>query len=67
MPTPAVQSDNLVLQTARAGVGRAGAMRAGCAPARDRLEANGHVIWDRPLPQDGEPDDTANSWTTVRG
>lgn len=62
-----IGSDNMSLLTARAGVGRAGVMRAGCAPVRDKLESTGKLIWDRPLPEDGEPDDTTNVWTTVRG
>ena len=62
-----IGSDNMSLLTARADVARAGVARASCAPVRDKLEANGKLIWDRPLPNDGEPDNTANVWTNVRG
>jgi len=58
--------DEMAWQTARAGVGRAGAIRAGCVPKRHQLESAGQLLWKRPVANNGEPDDTVNVWTTGR-
>lgn len=61
-----ITSEQLAQITARAGVGRAGTMRAGVAPKAYELKANGEIIWNRPVSQDGDPDDTPAGWTTGR-
>jgi len=62
-----ITKSQLAQLTARAGVGRAGTMRAGAAPKAYKLKpGTGQIIWTRPLPQDGDPDDTASTWTTGR-
>lgn len=64
----AIGVSNLAQITARAGVGRAGTMRAGVTFKPEEIKANatGEIIWNRSLPNDGDPDDTANAWTEVR-
>lgn len=64
----AIVKSQLAQLTGRAGVGRAGTMRAGCAPKSYELKANGtgEIIWDRPVAKDGDPASTANVWTTGR-
>lgn len=49
--------------TARAGVGRAGTMRAGAVPKVYELKANGsgEIIWNRDVTRDGDPDDTTDT------
>ena len=62
-----LQSDNMSVVTARCGIAIAGMSRFGCAPTNaNRLEADGTLKNQRPLPNDGDPDDTTNSWTRVR-
>jgi len=63
-----IDSEELALLTARAGIGRAGCMRCGYAPkAYDmKPDGSGQIIWNRPAPPDGDPDDTPSTWTTVR-
>lgn len=64
----AIALSQLAQMTARAGLGRAGTCRAGCAPDIDRLKPGGQglIIWDRPTATDGDPAATASSWTTER-
>ena len=64
----ALSKSQLAWITARAGVGRAGTMRAGVAPAADQLEADlsGEIIHERDIPQDGDPDDTPQTAVTGR-
>lgn len=54
--------------TARAGILRAGTGRAGALAKSYELRADGtgQFIWQRPVATDGDPDDTAGSYTTVR-
>lgn len=66
----AIQLSNLAQLTARAGVGRAGTMRAGAAPKVYELKADGtgEVIWDRSQAgavNEGDPGVPA-TWTTGR-
>jgi len=64
----AIDSEELAQITARAGVLRAGTGRAGATGKAFELKANGtgQIIWDRPVASDGDPDDTAPSWTNGR-
>jgi hypothetical protein len=64
-----IASENLAQITARSGVLRSGTGRSGAAPDNDdflKVTPAGEIIWNRPLPQDGNPDDTASGWTTSR-
>ncbi len=62
----AIADDEMALQTARSDVGRSGAIRAGCVPRLSQLQSDGSLIWKRPTPNNGDPDDTVNTWTTGR-
>lgn len=64
----AIQSEQLAQITARVGVVRLGTGRLGAAPDAYQLKADGtgQIIWDRPVASDGNPDDTASSWSTDR-
>lgn len=64
----AIDNSNMAQITARSGVGRAGTMRAGVTFKTEEIKADatGEIIWDRDLPNDGNPDDTAASFTRVR-
>lgn len=67
----ALASEQLSWITARLGVARLGAFRLGeVGPAGDLKEnvaaTGGQVIWDRDVPNDGNPDNTAVAYTTVR-
>jgi len=63
----AITLSQLAQITARAGVGRAGTMRAGCAPKSYELKpASGEILWNRPTASDGNPATTASNWTNVR-
>jgi hypothetical protein len=63
----AINESELAQMTCRAGLGRAGTMRAQCAPPNYELKAgpSGEILWNRPPPQDGDPID--NSTTYTRG
>lgn len=63
-----LSESNLSEITARAGVLRAGTGRAGSLAKSYELRADGsgQFIWQRPVANDGDPDDTAGSFTTVR-
>jgi hypothetical protein len=63
-----IKDSELAQITARAGLARAGTARAGVAPKIYEMkdDATGEIIWNRPLPQDGDPDDTASTWVTGR-
>ncbi len=64
-----LQSDNMSVKSARLGICILGMSRLGVAPYNaDKLKADGTLLNKRPLPNDGEPDDTApGSWTNTRG
>jgi len=65
----AIQSEQLAQITARAGVGRAGTMRANCAPKAYELKTGaraGEILWDRPVDRDGNPEPTAQTVQTGR-
>lgn len=62
----AIDSDDLAQMTARAGVGRAGTMRANVCPPASEMKDNGtgEILWDRPVTQDyGPPNAVLTSWT----
>lgn len=62
-----ISSDNMTVKSARAGIAMAGMSRFGAAPTNaDLVNANGTLKNKRNLPNDGDPDDTASSWTTTR-
>lgn len=63
-----IAESELAQITARAGLLRAGTGRSNAHGKSYELKpgASGQLIWDRPLPQDGDPDDTAASWTNGR-
>lgn len=64
----AINDSNMAQITARAGVGRAGTMRADVTFRDEAIKANntGEIQWDRPVASDGDPDDTAATFTRVR-
>jgi hypothetical protein len=64
----AIADSELAQITARAGVGRAGTMRAGVTANADHLKADGsgEIIWNRPPSTDGDPAVTSDTYTTVR-
>lgn len=63
-----IQGSQLAQITARAGLGRAGTMRAGVAPKAYQLKsgASGEILWNRPVAEDGDPSDNSSTWTTGR-
>lgn len=63
----AITQSNLAQLTARSGILRAGTGRSAAAPPTTQLKASSaEIIWNRPPATDGNPDDTADTWTTVR-
>lgn len=63
----AILKSNLAQLTARAGILRAATGRSAVAPPTTQLKlASAEIIWNRPPAEDGNPDDTASTWTTVR-
>lgn len=64
----AISSDNLAQLTARVGVLRLGTGRLSAKAASYELKADGtgQFIWDRPTSTDGDPDDTADTWSNER-
>lgn len=63
-----ITGSQLAQITARAGLGRAGTMRAGVAPKSYQLknDATGQILWNRPVAEDGAPSDNSSTWTTGR-
>lgn len=63
----AIVLSQLAQLTSRAGLLRAGTGRAGAHGKSYELKpSSGEIIWQRPVATDGNPDDTAASWTTER-
>lgn len=68
----AIQLDNIAQITARAGVGRAGTMRAGVATTRaSELKSNGQLLWDRTIQagshrDQNPPGASESTWTNTR-
>lgn len=62
----AITSDNMAQITARAAVGRSATMRSGCAPKRTHIEDTGRLVFHRDTDSDGDPIDTALTWTNGR-
>jgi len=65
----AITSDNMAKMTARAGIGRAGVIRAGCAPPVSQLtpDSTGEIIFNRANDADGDPIYSTATWTNLRG
>jgi hypothetical protein len=62
-----LQSDNMTVKSARLAIAILGMSRCGAAPTdADRVNADGTLKNKRPLPNDGEPDDTASAWVRLR-
>lgn len=64
----AIINSQLAQLTARAGVLRAGTGRAGAHGKSYELknDNSGQIIWQRPVAEDGNPDDTVAGWTTLQ-
>lgn len=66
-----LSSEQLTWITTRLAVARMGACRLGEAAPTGDMKPNvapvaGEIIWDRPQAEDGNPDDTAVAYTTIR-
>lgn len=61
-----ITSDNMAQITARVNVGRSATMRSGCALRVTHLEDDGRLVFHRDIDSDGDPINTALTWTNGR-